>query len=86
MQQAIINAVTTQINPQTNRHPAHPFSGDLDFGCIRHRSALASTKLSCNAMIIDKAEILLHSFTPNNEQSMMSVSSNASSADASKDS
>ena len=41
---------------------------------------------SCLAMIIDKAEILLHSFTPNNEQSMMSVSSNASSADASKDS
>ena len=38
----------TQINPQTNRHPAHPFSGDLDFGCIRHRSALASTQLSCN--------------------------------------
>ena len=48
MQQAIINAVPAQITPPTNHHPAHPFSGDLDFGCIRHRSALASTKLSCN--------------------------------------
>ena len=48
MQQAIINAVPTQITPQTNHHPAHPFSGDLDFGCIRHRSAPTSTQLSCN--------------------------------------